>query len=183
MWIHCLTRWLSLDQRCTCAKAYKPAQLSASRGWHEARIVGPTTRVWVVGQDYPQKAASAVPWCITKARPDLPIDVFALPSATANQHDGDRGFSYELISNALPNSIRLGVTVVNVAISNRSVNDVAFHHPSEQVLVVLVFVVVANKDLMLWCSVQRYLLVLQISQILYTRDEREHSVEVAKIIL
>lgn len=162
--------------RQTCAVVCQPRR-------HEARVVGPTIHVWVVGQDYPQKAASAVPERITKAGSDFPIDVLSLPGALANQHDGDRSFSYELVPNTLPNGIRLDVEIVNVTIFNRPVDDVAFHHPSELVLVVLVFVVVADEDLVPWCSVQQCLLTLQVSQILYTRDEGEHSVVVAEIIL
>ena len=77
-----------------------------------------------------------------------------------------------MVSNALADGLRRDVAIVYVAIPNRSVDDVALHHPSEPVLVVLVFVVVANEDLVLWYTVQRYLLALQISQILYVRDER-----------
>ena len=89
----------------------------------------PVTRV--IGEHYTQQPTPRIAFCLSDARTNLPVNVFALPSARADEHDGNRCISYVFVANLLSDCRCLQTRVVNVAGINRSVNDSFSHHANK----------------------------------------------------
>lgn len=72
--------------------------------------------------------------------------MLALPSAWANQYDGDSGITDKLVADFLTNGIsRKGV--VNVSVSNRLIYEFIAHSFYKGILIVLVFAMETDESL------------------------------------
>ena len=101
-------------------------------------------------QEKPQQSASLIVSPVNNAGRNLPVNVFALPSAWADQNDGNGGVRDVIITNSAAYFVQSQTLVMDVSLTDGLVNELAVQSMNKPVLVLLiVLVIVADEYLVL----------------------------------
>ena len=112
--------------------------------WNQARIAGfrPSSVIGMSWQQKPLQSASLIVSPANNAGRNLPVNVFALPGAWANQNDGHGGVRDVIVADSAAYFVPMQTLVVNVSLTDGLINELAVQGLNEPVLVLLIVLVI-----------------------------------------